>query len=265
MGTINRILGGIELKVNKVIVDKATTFVDGDEGHTYYIFDVTLKYYIVGEMQIEINDSEENLLRNLGINSLVLDAEQGNYLGEEIYIDPYSFYLATSNGTVSSRPSGHIINGFEGVYLSPDQTASGEISFKVQNDTEILALYYYYHGNKYYAQEIPKSSAWVSYLDFYPGLRTNVGTFVKIKNPSSGFYRSGDIATVEIFVKNTDNLHLLSLTIKSIEVPSPFTIVSVSPKLPIKLYYREWVNLSLNIKVPEESYTGKFVITVVCD
>jgi archaellum component FlaG (FlaF/FlaG flagellin family) len=111
----------VQLTVDKVILDKATPNIKNDKGHTYYIFNITIK--------------------NTG--------------SDDIDVYPWYFYLVTSKGTMSNTHSFKETNPLNKVTLSPGQTATGQVAFAVQNGATLKAIYFEYESQKSYAPSIP--------------------------------------------------------------------------------------------------------------
>jgi archaellum component FlaG (FlaF/FlaG flagellin family) len=114
----------VQLTVDKVILDKTTPSLAKDMGHTYYIFNITIK--------------------NTG--------------SDDIDVDSVNFYLVTSNGTVQVTFSFEETNRLNSVILSPGQTATGQVAFAVQNGATLKAIYFKYKSQKFYAPSIPEPS-----------------------------------------------------------------------------------------------------------
>jgi heme/copper-type cytochrome/quinol oxidase subunit 2 len=122
----------VQFTVDKVILDKTTPSLTNDVGHTYYIFNITIK--------------------NTGSNNI------------DVY--PSSFYLVTSDGAVSETIiSAEETNPLKIVILSPGQTVTGQLEFAVQNGATLKAIYFEYEYQneyqKYYAPSIPEPSGCV--------------------------------------------------------------------------------------------------------
>jgi len=112
----------VQFTVDKVILDKTTPSIMNDTGHTYYIFNITIK--------------------NTG--------------SDDIVVHPlFDFYLVTSNGTLQATYSVEETNSLNSVILSPGQTATGQVAFAVQNGATLKAIYFEYESQKYYAPSIP--------------------------------------------------------------------------------------------------------------
>ena len=114
----------VQLKVNNVIVDNTTPSIENDTGHTYYIFNITIK--------------------NTG--------------SDDIVVHPLDFYLVTSKGTVSITIPSAATNVLNSVTLSPGQTAIGQLEFAVHNGATLKAIYFEYESQKFYAPSIPEPS-----------------------------------------------------------------------------------------------------------
>ena len=114
----------VQFTVDKVILDQKTPSIFNDTGHTYYIFNITIK-----------NTGSDN-----------------------IDVTPFDFYLVTSNGTVQISAFGNETNALNDVTLSPGQTATGQLEFAVQNGATLKAIYFEYEDQKYYAPSIPEPS-----------------------------------------------------------------------------------------------------------
>jgi len=114
----------VQFTVNNVLIDKTTPSIMNDMGHTYYLFNITIK-----------NTGSDN-----------------------IDVNPYFFYLVTSNGTVSITLSTVETNALNPVTLSPGQTVTGQLEFAVQNGATLKSIYFEYEYQKYYAPSIPEPS-----------------------------------------------------------------------------------------------------------
>ncbi len=116
------------------------------------------------------------------------------------------------------------------------------------------ALYYLYDQGYFYSISITGVN--INYVGTTPSIFKNIHETAYNTSISTHGGQTF-IITIEFYYTGS-----LPLKITSVNVSSPFTLISTSPKLPITLPHDGSVNISFDVKSPMKSYAGTITIYI---